>query len=97
MTLSAPYETMHLHCQRHTAAKFIITLLRNQNLLSALSRLQKLEILGYLIRKYMSHQSKVEIAITLISVHIPFKERMCFLCERNYKSLGMEYKTLGIE
>lgn len=31
MTLPAHYETMHLHCQRHTAAKCVITLLFKLN------------------------------------------------------------------
>lgn len=55
-----------------------------------------MEKLGYLIRKCMSHHSKVEIAITLIIVHIPSRERMVFFVEEPCTSLGMKYKTLRI-
>jgi len=57
-----------------------------------------MEILGYLVRKYVPHHGKVENAITLIIVHLPFKERISLSLGKDLdKALGIvRPKNMGI-
>ena len=59
------------------AAKFVITLLVSKIFSSSLKVTggNRKEILGYLVRKYMSHHGKVENDSTLITVHLSLIER----------------------